>query len=110
MNLQKKLVPFIVFFIVANPATYKLTGSILGKSIASPEGLPTTMGLLLHALVFVIVAHFLWKFMYRKKKSYYGSMMGKSYYDGVDLPHTGSRGDRGAFMAADLDDPAPSCK
>lgn len=110
MHIQKKLVPFIVFFIVANPAMYKLTGSILGKSIASPEGLPTTMGLLLHALVFVIVAHFLWKLLYSKKKSYYGSMMGKSYYEGVDLPRTGSRGDRGGFMAADLEEEAPSCK
>ena len=71
-NWQKKLVPFAVFFVVANPATFKLTRSVAGSWVAAADGLPTTAGLLLHALVFVIVAHFLWRLVWGKKKSGYG--------------------------------------
>jgi len=72
MHLQKKLVPFAVFFVVANPATFKLTRSVAGGWVAAADGLPTTAGLLLHALVFVIVAHFLWRLIYGKKSSGFG--------------------------------------
>jgi len=71
-NWQKKLVPFAVFFLVANPATFKLVRKILGSWVASADGLPTTAGLLLHALVFVIVAHFVWRLVWGTKKSSYG--------------------------------------
>jgi len=71
MNLQKKIIPFTVFFIVSNPATYQLTRSILGSWIANAEGLPSTAGLLLHALVYVLLAHFLWVTVYGPKKSTY---------------------------------------
>ena len=74
MDWQKKIVPFAVFFAVANPATFKLTRSIAGSWVAAADGLPTTAGLLLHALVFVIVAHFVWRLIYGKKKSSYGYM------------------------------------
>jgi len=74
-DLKKKLVPFAVFFAVANPATFKLTRSIAGSWVAAADGLPTTAGLLLHALVFVIVAHFLWRLIYGKKKSSYSGVM-----------------------------------
>lgn len=67
---QKKIVPFIVFFIVANPATFKLVRSLAGSWVASPEGLPTTAGLLLHALVYVLLAHVAWKLVWGTKKSY----------------------------------------
>ena len=71
-DLKKKAVPFAVFFAVANPATFKLTRSVLGNWVAAADGLPTTAGLLLHALVFVIVAHFLWRLVWGGKKSGYG--------------------------------------
>ena len=71
-NLKKKIVPFAVFFAVANPATFKLTRSVLGGWVANSYGLPTTAGLLLHALVFVIVAHFLWRLVWGKKTSGFG--------------------------------------
>jgi hypothetical protein len=77
MDLQKKLVPFAVFFVVANPSTFKLTRSIAGSWVAAADGLPTTAGLLLHALVFVIVAHFLWRLIYGKKKSGFGGWQTK---------------------------------
>ena len=56
----KKLVPFLTFFVIANPSTFQLVRSIAGSWVASADGLPTTAGLFLHSLVFVIVAHFLW--------------------------------------------------
>jgi hypothetical protein len=69
---KKKIVPFVIFFLVANPATFKLVRSILGSWVASADGCPTTSGLLLHALVYVLVAHFVWRAVYGKK-SYYDS-------------------------------------
>ena len=74
MELQKKIVPVIVFFIVANPETFKLVRSLLGNWVASADGLPTTAGLLLHALVYVLVAHLVWKTVYPKKAGYMGRM------------------------------------
>ena len=71
MNVQKKAIPFFVFFVVANPCTFKLTRKVLGHWVAAADGLPTTAGLLLHALVFVLVAHFLWKLMKGPKTSSY---------------------------------------
>ena len=68
-DLKKKLVPFGVFFAVANPATFKLTRSIAGSWVAAADGLPTTAGLLLHALVYVIIAHFVWRLVWGNKKS-----------------------------------------
>lgn len=76
LNSKKKLVPFALFFIVANPETFKAVRSIAGKWVASAEGIPTTAGLLLHALVFVLVAHFVWRLIWGSKKSKYGVASG----------------------------------
>ena len=77
MHLQKKLVPFAVFFVVANPATFKAVRGIAGSWVASADGLPTTAGLLLHALVFVIVAHFVWRLIWGTKRSGFGGVQSK---------------------------------
>ena len=74
-NWQKKLVPFAVFFVIANPETFKLTRSVAGGWVANSYGLPTTAGLLLHALVFVIVAHFAWRLVWGRKTSGYGGVV-----------------------------------
>jgi hypothetical protein len=66
MDIQKKIIPFITFFIVANPETFKLVRSVAGGWVASADGCPTTAGLLLHALVFVIVCSLLWSMFYGK--------------------------------------------
>jgi hypothetical protein len=52
------LVPVIAYLIFANPAVFKMTRKIAGGWIASPDGLPTMMGLFLHALIFVIFVSF----------------------------------------------------
>jgi hypothetical protein len=91
MDFQKKIVPFAVFFVVANPATFKLTRSVFGAWVAAADGLPTTAGLLLHALVFVILAHCLWRMIYGKKKSGYSGV--------VSIATTGFDGE-GQYMAS----------
>jgi hypothetical protein len=71
-NPVNKLVPFLTFFVIANPETFKLVRGIAGSWVSSADGLPTTAGLLLHSLVFVIVAYFL--NMVMKGKSGYRTM------------------------------------
>ena len=111
MHLQKKLVPFAVFFVVANPATFKLTRSVAGSWVAAADGLPTTAGLLLHALVFVLVAHFLWRMIYGKKSSGFGGTSSLSHNtlgsQGVNYTASNARGIQGQEMhPADFDDGA----
>jgi hypothetical protein len=102
MQLGKKAIPFLVFFVVANPATFKLTRKVLGNWVAAADGLPTTAGLLLHALVFVLLAHFLWKLMKGPKRSSYrlSSQMG----DGASVlaQRPGARAIQGAMDPEDL--------
>jgi len=112
MDWQKKIVPFAVFFVVANPATFKLTRSVAGSWVAAADGLPTTAGLLLHALVFVIVAHFLWRLIYGKKKSGFGGTVtlapgGLSKDEGIIYTANGARSIQGQSMhPASFDDGA----
>lgn len=56
-----KLIPFLAFAIIASPAMFKLVRRILGSWVASADGLPSQMGVLLHAFVFVIVVHYIMK-------------------------------------------------
>jgi hypothetical protein len=45
----------LLFFIVANPVVFRLVDSLLGwlvGPVASPSGCPTTLGLIVHSLVF----------------------------------------------------------
>jgi hypothetical protein len=58
--LGKKIIPFLAFFIVANPRMFMLTGKVLGPRIADDTGRPTQMGVLLHALVYVLLCHLMW--------------------------------------------------
>ena len=70
----RKILPFATFFAVAHPETFKLVRKLAGDWVASADGLPTTAGLLLHALVFVILVHFLWVLVYGPKKRSSGYM------------------------------------
>ena len=57
----------LTFFIVANPETFRLVRRVLGPRIATPTGCPSTMGLLVHTLVFIFVV---WGMMNIKKEDY----------------------------------------
>jgi len=67
--MNKKLVSIVVFFAIANPETIKLVRGVVGKWLASAEGLPTTAGLLLFALIHVLVADFVLKLVSEKKSA-----------------------------------------
>ena len=101
-------VPFATYVVVANPATYKGVRGVLGSWVASADGLPTTAGLLLHALVFVIVAHFLWRLVFGKKTSSYGGVVTiekGGLLSGGKWDVTNARGVQGQQMhPADFDD------
>lgn len=48
----------LVFFLVANPETYKIIQWLIGRFIggtASPAGCPTPLGLFFHTIVFFFV-------------------------------------------------------
>ena len=58
------LISGLTFFIIANPETFRLVRRVLGRRIATPNGCPSTLGLLVHSLVFVLVV---WGMMNVKK-------------------------------------------
>lgn len=49
------LMSAIIFIIIASPQTYMITRRIFGGWVASPNGCSSTMGLLLHAVVFLLI-------------------------------------------------------
>lgn len=55
----------LVFFIVANPETFRIVRALLGSWISTPTGCPSTLGLLVHTLVFILVV---WGMMNIKKE------------------------------------------
>jgi hypothetical protein len=64
---EKLLISFqaaLIFFILANPAMFRIMRSILGEWVSSPTGCSTTAGLILHAFVFLLVT---WGLMNLKK-------------------------------------------
>jgi hypothetical protein len=62
---MSKAVAFILFFLIANPMMYDLTSNLplVGSMIEDKSGRPTQVGVLIHALVFVILSHFVWQMM-----------------------------------------------
>lgn len=44
-----------LFFVVANPQTFLVVKGLLGDAIANNAGCPTTVGLLVHSLVFLLI-------------------------------------------------------
>ena len=67
------IIPFTTFYIVANPATFKAVRGVAGNWVASADGLPTTLGLLLHSLVFVIMCRLIFNLLTVRKSGFGGS-------------------------------------
>jgi hypothetical protein len=59
------LISGLTFFIIANPETFRLVRRLLGPRIATPNGCPSTLGLFVHTLVFILVV---WGMMNVKKQ------------------------------------------
>jgi len=58
------LISALTFFIIANPETFRLVRRVLGPRIATPTGCPSTIGLLVHSIVFMLIV---WGMMNVKK-------------------------------------------
>jgi hypothetical protein len=58
--MSAKYLPFILFFLVANPMTYDLTSQlpVVGGFIQDKTGRPSHIGVLIHALVFVLLLQY----------------------------------------------------
>ena len=67
MDPTKKIIPFAAFIAIASPQAFDLTRTILGSWVATGEGVPKLGGLILHALVFILVTHLLWRFFFGPK-------------------------------------------
>lgn len=55
------LVAALLYYIVANPMTYRLVDSLLGGlvgPIAGPSGCPTNLGVIVHAIVFGVASKY----------------------------------------------------
>jgi hypothetical protein len=73
---MSSLIPLIAFVVLANPATFKAVRGVAGNWVADNTGLASNMGLLLHALIFVIVVGFL---MTQLRKSTYMTEGGMTF-------------------------------
>jgi hypothetical protein len=69
MKYNKLIIPVLIFFIIANPLMYKVTGMlpVLGPMIADASGRPTQFGVAVHAVVYAVTAHLAWKILCRNK-------------------------------------------
>jgi hypothetical protein len=50
----------LIFLLVVNPYTYKLTNSLFGRFLGpiARNGCPTTMGLVLHTIVYILLVRY----------------------------------------------------
>lgn len=63
----------LLFFIIANPDTFRLMRRILGNWVAGPNGCPTTKGLVLHTIVYILIS---WGMMNVNNEAYTIPTMG----------------------------------
>lgn len=59
-KVSATLQSILVFYIIANPMTFRLVDSLLGGvvgRIANAGGCPTALGLIVHSLVFGVVVY-----------------------------------------------------
>ena len=68
-KLMISIISALVFFIVANPETFKLVRRLIGSWVATPTGCPSMTGLALHAVVFMLVV---WGMMNIKREKMEG--------------------------------------
>jgi hypothetical protein len=62
---MSKVAAFTVFFLVANPLTYDLVSKLplVGGYVEDAAGRPTQVGVLIHALVFVLLLTYVSKML-----------------------------------------------
>jgi hypothetical protein len=55
VKMKYSLMSALIFFLVANPETFKLTRSLFGGWVAGEGGCPQAGGLFLHSFVFMVI-------------------------------------------------------
>lgn len=51
-KLKNTIYATLIFFLISSPTVFSLVGSVLGNWVADANGCPTTMGVLLHSVVY----------------------------------------------------------
>lgn len=69
-ELRASLISAGLFFVVANPYTYDLTESLLGKFVkyTDSNGRPTQAGTFVHALVFGLLTYLIMRISTKKQE------------------------------------------
>ena len=85
------IIPAVLYALVASPATYRATRGDLGGWVASSEGTARLGGLILHAIVFILLATLTMRY-FPSKRSGYGHTGGVSDQEGMgtklqEVPH-----------------------
>lgn len=60
-KVKGALIAGLLFFILSHPIVYKLVDSLVGPllgSTATPDGSPTTLGLIVHSAVFAAAVYY----------------------------------------------------
>jgi hypothetical protein len=85
----------LAFLLVAHPATYRTTRSVLGSWVATQDGLAKLGGLVLHALVLIGVLILLNRLRKTSGYAHWGEMDTHAFVGGHDMntkaqevPHT----------------------
>lgn len=92
MDIRSKILPVLLFSLVASPAAFKVVRNVGGDLIASTYGVPTCLGLFVHAVVFVLLLQFLSALLAKSGKSGYAG----SQYSGQvrnASPYSGDKSD-----------------
>jgi len=68
--LKFYIVPAVLYAVVASPATYQATRNVLGGWVATSEGTAKLGGLILHAIVFILLAALAMRYFPTKRSGY----------------------------------------
>ena len=55
LKFRISLMSALLFFVIANPETFKIIKKVFGSWVSSPTGCPTMSGLVLHSVVFLLI-------------------------------------------------------
>jgi hypothetical protein len=64
------IVPAVLYALVANPATYQATRKVFGGWVATYEGTAKFGGLILHAIVFILLATLAMRYFPSRRSGY----------------------------------------
>ena len=83
------IVPAVLYAVVANPATYQATRNMFGSWVATSEGTAKMGGLILHAIVFILLATLAMRYFPSKRSGYdhTGKIMYGMNTKPTEVPH-----------------------